>query len=127
MAQLPAPAGCKRALGAGPPACCTGALRRECKARSLLAQLVRPHHAPSPRSPPRKRTLLQVLTDYEALPRVFHNIESSAVRTCGATGATQLVQTCKWAFLVFRCAARVLLLLLAGGIPGCGLRPHSAG
>ncbi|EFN51735.1 expressed protein [Chlorella variabilis] len=43
----------------------------------------------------------QVLTDYEALTRVFHNVQSSAVRTCAHTGAKQLVQTCKWAFLVF--------------------------
>lgn len=47
---------------------------------------------------------LQVLTDYEALPRVFHNIENSAVRRCATTGATQLVQTCRWSFLLFRCA-----------------------
>ena len=46
----------------------------------------------------------QVLTDYEALTRVFHNVQSSAVRTCAHTGAKQLVQTCKWAFLVFRWA-----------------------
>lgn len=46
-------------------------------------------------------TVYQVLTDYESLPRVFQNIESSSVRRCKQTGGKQLVQTCKWAFLVF--------------------------
>ena len=44
----------------------------------------------------------QVLTDYEALPRVFHNIDEAELRYCGETGQKQLAQTCKWAFLVFR-------------------------
>lgn len=44
----------------------------------------------------------QVLTDYDSLPRVFHNVESSMLRQCPDSGQKQLVQTCKWAFLVFR-------------------------
>jgi hypothetical protein len=55
-----------------------------------------------PPAPLAVHPLSQVLTDYEALPRVFHNIDSSAVRHCEQTGGKQLVQTCKWAFLVFR-------------------------
>ncbi|PRW59177.1 hypothetical protein C2E21_2638 [Chlorella sorokiniana] len=43
----------------------------------------------------------RVLTDYEALPRVFHNVETSQVRHDEASGSKQLVQTCKWAFLMF--------------------------
>ncbi|KAL4860208.1 hypothetical protein ACK3TF_000398 [Chlorella vulgaris] len=43
----------------------------------------------------------QVLTDYDALPRVFHNVDSSALRRCSVTGQKQMVQTCRWAFLVF--------------------------
>lgn len=43
----------------------------------------------------------QVLTDYDSLPRVFHNVESSMLRQCPDSGQKQLVQTCKWAFLVF--------------------------
>ncbi|PSC75636.1 hypothetical protein C2E20_1411 [Micractinium conductrix] len=46
-------------------------------------------------------TVYQVLTDYEALPRVFHNIDEAELRYCGETGQKQLAQTCKWAFLVF--------------------------
>lgn len=46
-------------------------------------------------------TVYQVLTDYDSLPRVFHNVEASMVRQCPDSGQKQLVQTCKWAFLVF--------------------------
>ncbi|KAL4428584.1 hypothetical protein ABPG77_008896 [Micractinium sp. CCAP 211/92] len=46
-------------------------------------------------------TVYQVLTDYDSLPRVFHNVESSMLRQCPDSGQKQLVQTCKWAFLVF--------------------------
>lgn len=42
----------------------------------------------------------QVLTDYDSLPRVFSNVETSALRHTEC-GQKQLVQTCKWAFLVF--------------------------
>lgn len=113
----------------------------------------------------------QVLTDYEALPRVFHNVETSQARQQGpqqrsdchvlplaaqrasaaarplikggvartvhdsrihpplsrrcpavplqvrhdaASGNKQLVQTCKWAFLVFRCGWRAHIGAPAG-------------
>ncbi|KAL4434386.1 hypothetical protein ABPG75_000827 [Micractinium tetrahymenae] len=46
-------------------------------------------------------TVYQVLTDYDSLPRVFHNVESSMLRQCPESRQKQLVQTCKWAFLVF--------------------------
>lgn len=57
-----------------------------------------------------------MLTDYEALPRVFHNIETSRVRQAPGADALQLVQTCKWAFLVFRCG---LWLAVPPALLGC--------
>ena len=49
--------------------------------------------------------MVQVLTDYAALPRIFHNIESAQVRWDQHSGGKHVVQTCKWAFLVFRWVA----------------------
>ncbi len=78
-----------------------------CLQSSITAWLVPPFILTSP---PLATALRQVLTDYEALTRVFHNIESSALRTCSHTGTKQLVQTCKWAFLMFRWAPGGILM-----------------
>lgn len=42
-----------------------------------------------------------VLTDYDELPRVFHNVEECSVRWSD-DGGKHLVQSCSWRFLVFR-------------------------
>jgi hypothetical protein len=42
-----------------------------------------------------------VLTDYAALPAVFHNIEDCELRVT-ADGSKQLVQRCSWRFLIFK-------------------------
>jgi hypothetical protein len=42
-----------------------------------------------------------VLTDYLALPRVFHNVDDCSLRVTDA-GGLHLVQTVSWKFLIFR-------------------------
>jgi Polyketide cyclase / dehydrase and lipid transport len=42
-----------------------------------------------------------VLTDYKALPRVFHNVEECSIQWSD-DGQKQLSQRCSWRFLVFR-------------------------
>ena len=61
----------------------------------------------APSLPP--HTVYKVLTDYESLPRVFHNVEDcDVIRNVGGEGGggggggTRISQRCSWRFLFFR-------------------------
>ncbi|KAG7667974.1 hypothetical protein Ndes2526B_g01610 [Nannochloris sp. 'desiccata'] len=52
-------------------------------------------------SPVHPDIVYNVLTDYNALPRVFHNVEECSIQWSD-DGTKQLSQRCSWRFLVFR-------------------------
>jgi hypothetical protein len=54
----------------------------------------------APNLPP--HTVYKVLTDYESLPRVFHNVEECDVVRDRGEGTCAISQRCSWRFLFFR-------------------------
>ena len=55
-----------------------------------------------------------MLTDYSALPRVFHNVEECSIQWSD-DGQKQLSQRCSWRFLVFRGSFVTDLAVSEGG------------